>query len=210
MRARSALVLSCLCVGLAAQDARLFRELSRGEPGCPRTNDAAAGAHRQAAARPLMDAASDAVFAKGTRKSASAFGVLDMDGNLQTVAQMKGSIVAIGFWSTRCEASMRMLQEFRNFQQQAAANRMKIVLWPVHFEPWPEVMGFLRTKKQYFDGVQVKRLGLGEHGLSILTNELDALPTIFLVDKDGNVASAWSGYHENLLLQRINRLLIER
>lgn len=200
----------CLCLGLAAQDARSFKELSQGEPGCPRVDDSSVGAHRQTGARPLMDAASDEVIAKGARRSAAAFGVLDIDGNLQTVGQMKGNIVAIGFWSTRCEPSMKLLQEFRNFQQQAAAKGMKIVLWPVHFEHWPEVMGFLRAKKQYFDGVQVKRLALGEHGLNILTDELNALPTVYLVDRDGNIAATWSGFHQNLLLQRINRLLIER
>ncbi len=204
------LISLCLCAGLAAQDVRSFRELSQGAPGCPRVNDGAVAAHRQAGARPLMDAASDEMIAKGARHSAAAFGVLDIDGTLQTIAQMKGNIVAVGFWSTRCEPSMKMLQEFRNFQQQTSAKGMKIILWPVHFEPWPEVMGFLRVKKQYFEGVQVKRLGLGEHGLSVLTNELDSLPTVFLIDKEGNVAATWSGYHENLLLQRINRLLVER
>lgn len=31
-----------------------------------------------------------------------------------------------------------------------------------------------------------------------------------IIDKEGNIASTWSGYHENLLIQRINRLLVER
>jgi hypothetical protein len=173
-------------------------------------NDGSVAAHRQPDARPLKDAASDEIVAKGIRKSASAFGVLDQDGRLQTVGELKGNIIAIGFWSTRCEPSMKMLQEFRNFQKQALKSGMKLVLWPVHFEPWPEVMSFLREKNQFFEGVQVKRLGLGEHGLSQLVDELDSLPTVFLIDRDGNIAASWSGYHENLLLQRINRLLAER
>ena len=105
---------------------------------------------------------------------------------------------------------MKMLQEFRNFQKQVKERHMKIVLWPVHFEPWPEVLGFLRAKQQYFDGVQVNRLGLGEHGLSQLADELDILPTVFLVDKDGGLAATWTGYQENQLLAQINRLLLER
>lgn len=198
-----------LCLGLLAQDARSFHELSRGSAGCPRVNDAVA-AHQQPDARPLKDAASDEIVAKGARKSAAAFGVLDQEGRLQTVAELKGNIIAIGFWSTRCEPSMKMLQEFRNFQKQAAMSGMKLVLWPVHFESWPEVLGFLREKNQYFDGVQVKRVGLGAHGLSQLADELDSLPTVFLIDKDGGITASWSGFHENLLLQRINRLLVER
>jgi len=84
------------------------------------------------------------------------------------------------------------------------------VLWPAHFQPWPEVLGFLRTKQQHFEGVQVKRLGIGDHGLSQLADTIDALPTVFLIDKNGGIAAAWSGYHEGLLLTRINRLLAER
>ena len=200
----------CLDSGLAAQDARAFKELSKGSPGCPRVNDTSVGAHRQAGARPMKDAASDEIVARGARRSAAAFGVTDQEGRLATVAEQRGSIVIVGFWSTRCEPSMRMLQEFRNFQKQAAVRGMKLVLWPVHFEPWSEVNGFLRTKAAYFEGVQVKRLGLGDHGLSQLINELDSLPTVFVIDKEGNIASFWTGYHENLLLARINGLLRER
>jgi cytochrome oxidase Cu insertion factor (SCO1/SenC/PrrC family) len=203
-------LLLCLGSGLVAQDARAFKELSKGSPGCPRVNDTSVGAHRQAGARPLKDAATDEIIARGVRLSASAFGVTDQEGRLATVAEHKGSIVVVGFWSTRCEPSIKMLQELRNFQKQAAEKGMKLVLWPVHFEPWSEVNGFLRTKAAYFEGVQVKRLGLGEHGLSQLINELDSLPTIFVIDKDGNIASFWTGYHENLLLTRINGLLRER
>jgi thiol-disulfide isomerase/thioredoxin len=202
--------LACFCSGLVAQDARLFQELSKGGPGCPRVNDTSAGAHRLSGTRPLKDAATDEVIAKGARRSAAAFGVTDLEGKLQTVGDQKGHIVAIGFWSTRCEPSMKMLQEFRNFQKQAAERGMKIVLWPVHFESWAEIQSFLRVKEAYFHGVQVKRLGLGEHGLSQLVDELDSLPTIFLIDKEGRIAATWSGFQENLLLARVNRLLGER
>jgi len=205
-------LITTLSIGaaLAAQDARSFKELSPGSPGCPRVNDTSVGAHRPAGARPLKDAAVDEVIAKGARRKIASFGVTDLNGHLKTLADFKGRIVVIGFWSTRCEPSMKMLQEFRNFQQQVTQLRLNLSLWPVHFEPWPEVMSFLRTKKNYFDGVEVVRLGLGEHGLSNLVNELDSLPTVFLIDKEGGLAAMWSGYQENLLLSRVNRLLAER
>lgn len=195
---------------LAAQEARSFKQLSLGTPGCPRVNDSSAGAHRPPGVRPLKDAAGDEFVAKGARRKVAAFGVTDLNGQVKTLADVKGRIVVIGFWSTRCEPSMKMLQEFRNFQQQVPQLRLNLLLWPVHFEPWPEVMSFLRSKKNHFDGVEVVRLGLGEHGLSNLVNELDALPTVFLIDKEGGLAAMWSGYQENLLLARVNRLLAER
>ncbi len=198
------------CLELTAQDARSFRNLSQGAAGCPRGNDAAAGAHREPEARPLKDAASDDIIARGIRRSAAAFGVTDLEGKLRTIGEQKGSIVVIGFWSTRCEPSWKMLQEFRSYQKQAAERDMKLVFWPVHFEPWPEVLAFLRTRRQYIEGVDVKRLGLGEHGLSQLVNELDALPTVFLIDKEGGIAATWSGFQENLMFSRVNRILSER
>jgi len=205
-------LIATLMIGaaLAAQDARSFKELSPGAPGCPRVNDTSVGAHRQAGARPLKDAAVDEVIAKGARRKVAAFGVTDLNGQMKILTDLKGRIVVIGFWSTRCEPSMKMLQEFRNFQQQVTQLRLNLSLWPVHFEPWPEVVSFLRTKKSYFEGVEVMRLGLGEHGLSNLVNELDSLPTVFLIDKEGGLAAMWSGYQENLLLSRVNRLLAER
>lgn len=207
---KRALAALLVCLSLAAQDARSFKELSAGAAGCPRVNDASVGAHRQPGARPLMDAATDEIVAKGARRQVAAFGVTDLEAALQTVGEQKGRILAVGFWSTRCEPSMKMLQEFRNFQKQSAERKMNLTFWPVHFESWPEVLSFLRVKRQHFEGVQVKRLGLGEHGLSQLVDTLDSLPTVFLIDKDGGIAAVWSGYHEGLLLNRINRLLAER
>lgn len=204
------IAVSLACAALFGQDARAYKELSKGSPGCPRVNDTSAGAHRQPGARPLKDAATDEIVTKGARKSAAAFGVTDLDGVLQTISGQKGRIVAVGFWSTRCEPSMKMLQEFRNFQKQSAERNLNLTFWPVHFEPWPEVLSFLRVKQQYFDGVQVKRLGLGEHGLSQLVDVLDSLPTVFLIDKEGEIAAVWSGYQDGLLVARINRLLAER
>ena len=206
-----ALAIACLAtLGLAAQDVRSFKELSKGSAGCPKANDGSSGAHRQPHARPLMNTLSDEIVAKGARRKVPMFGVTDLNGELQTVGSQAGRIVVVGFWSTRCEPSMKMLQEFRNYQKQVAGRGLKLVLWPVHFEPWPEVLSFLRTKNQYFDGVEVMRLGLGEHGLGQLVDELDTLPTLFLIDKEGGIAATWTGFQENLLFSRINRLMSGR
>jgi thiol-disulfide isomerase/thioredoxin len=157
-----------------------------------------------------VDSLSDEIVAKGSRVKALQFGVTDLKGELQTVEKQKGRIVVVGFWSTRCDPSMQMLQEFRDFQAQAASKGMNLVFWPVHFEPWPEVLSFLRTKKKFFEGVEVVRLGLGEHGLSNLTDVLSVLPTVFLIDKEGGIAASWTGFQENLVHSRINRLIAER
>ncbi|MDP1831631.1 MAG: hypothetical protein Q8K67_06205 [Geothrix sp.] len=158
----------------------------------------------------MQNVLSDEVVAKGARKLAAAFGVINLDGSLQLVGEQKGRIVIIGFWSTRCGPSQKMLQEFRHFQKQAAEKKMNLVFWPVHFEPWPEVLGFLRGKKAFFEGVEVKHIGNGEHGLSQLVDVLDALPTIFLIDKEGGIAATWSGHVDGILYARVNRLLAER
>jgi thiol-disulfide isomerase/thioredoxin len=161
-------------------------------------------------AGPLKSVVNDEFFAKGTRRQVPGFGVTNAENLLQTINDQKNSIVAVGFWSTKCEPSLKMLQEFRNFQKQAAEHQMKLILWPVHFQPWPEVLHFLRLQQQHFEGAEVKRLGLGEHGLSQLFDELEVLPTVVLIDREGGIAAKWTGYQEGLLLTRINRLIVER
>jgi hypothetical protein len=197
--------------GLSAQDARSYRSLSRGEPGCPRPDSGGGGAHRSIDDRPLLDTTSDALFAKGQRRQAATFGVTDVNNVLQTVGDQKGRILLIGFWSTRCDPAKMMLQEFRNFQKQVAGNpKFKVTFWPVHFEPWSEVLGFLRTKPDLYSGVEVQRLGLGEHGLTQLVEDLNTLPTLVLIDKEGGIAAVWAGYREGQILKRVNQLLAER
>ena len=198
------------CLGLNAQDARSFQELSQGTPGCPRVDSASAGAHRQPGARPLKESISNEFVAKGARKPATEFGITNPDGTLQTLGSLKGQIVVVGFWSTKCNPSLLMLQEFRNFQKQTAERKMNLVFWPVHFETWPEALGFLRTKKAQLEGVEVKRLGIGEHGLSQLVDVLEVLPTVFIIDKAGGIATSWTGYQEGALLKRVNQMLAER
>jgi len=143
------------------------------------------------------------------RRSCSNFGASDFNGEVTTIDNCKGNIVVIGFWGTECNPSTKMLEEFRNAQDQVKASQLKVIFWPVHFEIWPVVNSFTIKNKNHLGDLKVKKIGVGNNGLSNLVDTLDGLPTIFIVDKHGRISTTWSGFREQLLFNQLNKLIHE-
>jgi hypothetical protein len=192
----------------AQQTAKSFANLSAMEPSCPKKG--ASAAHVGPLNQPLADTDKESVFPKDQRRSVAAFGVYDLEGKLTKVGDLKGKIVVVGVWSTMCGPSQTELQELKGFQTQAAEKHFPVVVLPVHIEAWPEVLSFLRRKAPLFEGIQVWRAGLGENGLDNFQPELSALPSTFIIDKEGRLAASWGGFYQGRLLTHINAILNER
>ncbi|HJW08120.1 MAG TPA: TlpA disulfide reductase family protein [Holophagaceae bacterium] len=191
----------------AQQTAKSFANLSTSEPSCPKKG--ASAAHVGPLNQPLADPDKEMTYSKDQRRSVVDFGVYDVEGKLTKVADLKGRLVVIGIWSTQCYPSQLELQELQGFQTQAAEKHYPVSVLPVHIETWPEVLSYLRRKSNKVEGVQVWRAGLGANGLNIFAPELSALPTTYIIDREGRLAASWAGYYPGRLLTHINRLLNE-
>lgn len=144
---------------------------------------------------------------KGQRKDASAFGF--SDGKKKgTLADYRGKVVVVDFWTTWCPPCRESLPELAHLQRQEA--RAPIAIIPVNRdeEGWSIVTPFLSKNSKVLEGFRVFMAGTGTNGISIL-GEVKAFPTTYLIDAEGKVAWRWSGYGEGLLLERLKMLLRE-
>jgi len=144
---------------------------------------------------------------KHLRKDASAFGF--SDGKKKgTLADYRGKVVVVDFWTTWCPPCRESLPELAHLQRQEA--RAPIAILPVNRdeEGWSIVTPFLSKNSRVLEGFRVFMAGTGGNGISVL-GEVKAFPTTYLIDAEGKVAWRWSGYGEGLLLERLKTLLQE-
>ncbi len=146
----------------------------------------------------------------GQRPSVAAFGVADKAGKITTVADLKGRVVIIGFWTTACDASCRELMEMADLQPKGEKFGFNVL--PVNFDPerWQKVMPFIQKNPKFFEKTQIFLPGIGAQGPAVLAKVIPALPAVFIVDRDGNLAYAGTGYESNVLVENLKKVLVEK
>lgn len=171
---------------------------------------AAAGAAGSSTNYQVLEAGKPHFIPMGQRPSASAFGVSDRSGKNLTVAELKGKVVVIGFWTTACDASCRQLMELADLQPKGEKFGFSVL--PVNFDPerWGKVMPFIQKNAKFFEKTQIYLPGVGAQGPSVLSKVIPALPAVFIVDREGNLAFAGTGYEANALVENLKKVLVEK
>ncbi|MCM2250483.1 MAG: TlpA family protein disulfide reductase, partial [Geothrix sp.] len=146
-------------------------------------------------------------FPLAERKSGTTFGFTDVDGKLTTLDALKGKVVVVAFFSTACEPSMRMLVEIAQLQPKGPQYGFELL--PMHLESWVNI-GQMTRRWAEVKQVRFFRAGLASNGPLQLGPELSALPTVYVLDREGRVAHAYVGFAENRLSAVLRRYLAEK
>lgn len=144
---------------------------------------------------------------KAQRKDASAFGFTDGK-IMKTIAEYRGKVVVVDFWTTWCPPCRASLPEVAHLQRQESKAPIAIIPVNQDEDGWSAVTPFLMKNRMALEGFRVFMPGTGNHGISML-GTVSAFPTTFIVGGDGKVAWMWSGYGKGLLLERLKILLQE-
>lgn len=144
---------------------------------------------------------------KAQRKDASAFGFTD-GSHTKTIADYRGKIVVVDFWTTWCPPCRASLPEIAHLQQQEGKAPIAIIPVNRDEEGWSVVTPFLTKNKNALKGFKVYMADVGKRGIAVL-GAVNAFPTTFILDGDGKVAWMWSGYGQGLMLERLKMLLKE-
>jgi thiol-disulfide isomerase/thioredoxin len=161
-----------------------------------------------AAALPALAGGEDSgLIPKAERKDASAFGF--SDGKKKgTLADYRGKVVVVDFWTTWCPPCRKSLPELAHLQKQEAKAPIAIIPVNQDEEGWTIVTPFLAKNAKVLEGFRVFMAGTGKNGIGVL-GEVNAYPTTYLIDAEGKVAWRWTGYGEGMLVERLKRLLKE-
>jgi thiol-disulfide isomerase/thioredoxin len=112
---------------------------------------------------------------------APAWKLKDLDGNVVSSDQFKGKVVVIDFWATWCPPCRAEIPGYVMLQQKYAKDGLVIVGVSVDQDPAAKV-------KKWVDGHKVTyTIVMQDDDVTTAFGGMDAIPTTFLIDRDGNI-----------------------
>ena len=138
---------------------------------------------------------------KGQDVSAVAY--LDVSGARHTLVEEKGKVVVLDVWATWCPPCRKSLPDLAKL---AAAGGKDYTVIPVSVDDdgFKAVTPFLQSHSDL--SALPGLVPDGPHGLAPL-GRVSAIPTTFLLDREGKVLDAWSGVQEERLESGLKRAL---
>jgi thiol-disulfide isomerase/thioredoxin len=138
---------------------------------------------------------------KGQDVSAVAY--LDASGARHTLAEEKGKVVVVDVWATWCPPCLKSLPGLAKLAA-AGGNDYTVLPISVDDDGFKAVTPFLQSHSDF-----AALPGLvpdGPRGLAPL-GAVSAIPTTFLLDREGKVLDAWSGLQEERLASGLKQAL---
>ncbi|HUJ20608.1 MAG TPA: TlpA disulfide reductase family protein [Bryobacteraceae bacterium] len=127
------------------------------------------------------------VKADKDRKKAPDFELKDANGHTVRLSDYRGKVVLLDFWATWCGPCKIEIPWFEEFERQNRDKGFAVIGVAMDEEGWEVVKPFA----QRF-GINY-RVVVGNDSIAELFGGVDALPTTFLIDRDGKIASVHVG-----------------
>jgi len=128
-----------------------------------------------------------AVKAEKDRKPAPEFALKDADGKTVHLADYKGKVVLLDFWATWCAPCKIEIPWFMEFEQQLKDRGFAVVGVSMDEDGWSAVKPYLQEMKINY------RILMGNEQVGNIYGGVDSLPTTFLIDRQGKIASVHIG-----------------
>ena len=198
-----------------------------GDAICPRVNitndpNLVYGAGRKLGAGHVAEniyAEGHAFYPQAERKDVSTFTVYTKDNKPVSVASLKGKIVVVGLWSINCEPSARMIMEMAELFPHR--DKFNFEILPVNFDSaqatdssispggWTAINQFMNSNRSFFSEHLLTFYvpGTGKEGASNFLNQIDSVPLLAVIDRNGKLASLDMGYSDQLVAKRLSQLI---
>jgi peroxiredoxin len=128
-----------------------------------------------------------AVKPEKDRKKAPEFKLQDSMGRTASLADYKGKVVLLNFWATWCGPCKIEIPWFAEFEQKHKDQGFAVLGVSMDEEGWDIVRPYLNHHKVNY------RVLLGDDSVAALYGGVDALPTTFLIDREGRIAAVHVG-----------------
>jgi len=128
-----------------------------------------------------------AVKPEKDRKLAPDFSLKDASGASVKLSDYKGKVVLLDFWATWCGPCKIEIPWFIEFEQTYKDKGFAVVGVSMDEDGWNVVKPYIQERKVNY------RILLGTEMLGQLYGGVDSLPTTFLIDRSGKIASVHIG-----------------
>jgi peroxiredoxin len=120
---------------------------------------------------------------EGQRKPAPNFSLKDADGNAVNLADYRGKVVLVNFWATWCGPCEAEIPWFIEFEKKYKDRGFAVLGVSMDDDGWKSVRPYVASHKIN------NRVMIGSEVVSQQFGEIDSLPTSFVLDRQGRIAS---------------------
>jgi len=116
------------------------------------------------------------------RKPAPDFTLTDANGKRVSLSDFRGKVVLLNFWATWCGPCAIEIPWFVQFEQQFRSKGLEIIGVSLDDDGWKAIKPFAEQHHINYP------ILLGNDSVAQLYGGLDALPTTFMIDREGRIA----------------------
>jgi thiol-disulfide isomerase/thioredoxin len=140
-----------------------------------------------ACSREPSKAAQNTVKPGEKRNAAADFELTDADGRKFKLSDYKGKVVLLNFWATWCGPCKLEIPWFIDFEKTYRDKGFSVIGVSLDEEGWEVVKPYLEARKVNY------RSTVGTDAVAQLYGGIEALPTTFVIDREGRIASTHVG-----------------
>jgi cytochrome c biogenesis protein CcmG/thiol:disulfide interchange protein DsbE len=120
---------------------------------------------------------------EGQRKPAPNFSLKDADGNAVNLTDYRGKVVLVNFWATWCGPCEAEIPWFIEFEKKYKDQGFAVLGVSMDDDGWKSVRPYVASHKINY------RIMIGSEVVSQQFGEIESLPTSFVLDREGRIAS---------------------
>jgi peroxiredoxin len=121
------------------------------------------------------------------RKSAPEFALKDANGHTVHLSDYKGKVILLDFWATWCGPCKIEIPWFKDFERENKDKGFAVLGVAMDQDGWDVVKPFAHQL-----GINY-RIVMGDDSIAELYGGVEALPTTFLIDREGRIAAVHVG-----------------
>jgi peroxiredoxin len=132
----------------------------------------------------------------GPGKKAPEFSLKDVNGLERKLSDFKNKVMIIDFWATWCPPCREEIPHFIDLYNQYKGQGLEIIGIALDQNGERIVREFIAKNKINYTVL------LGDNEVSDLYGGIDAIPTTFILDRDGNIKKKYIGYNDKNVFER--------